>query len=48
MGAEKRINMAISLVEDLGVRFAPKSAAEKQIKRFVRVFRVLLSLRQIR
>lgn len=37
---ENRINMAISLGEDQGVHFALKSAAEKQMKRFVRTFRV--------
>lgn len=38
MGGKKRINMAISLGEDQGTHFALKSAAEKQVKRFVRTF----------
>lgn len=44
-GGEKRINMAISLGEDQDVHFALKSAAEKQMKRFVRMFRVAFSLK---
>lgn len=47
VGGEQTIHMALSLGEDQGVHLALASAAEKQMKTFVRTFRVSLLLKRI-